>query len=146
MDVASTTAPTPAPAHRTRCDTTVHKRRVKLTLGAAIPGEAMKTPSVMPLLTPAPGRRLTPAQDPQAVHHGHVGVRANDTVGEEDALLFTNHPRQVLQVHLMSRPGSGGDHSHVLKHLRTPLHRVHIEGIQALVQCTNLRSPSTDNY
>mmetsp|Transcript_14449 Transcript_14449/g.26143 ORF Transcript_14449/g.26143 Transcript_14449/m.26143 type:complete len:879 (-) Transcript_14449:137-2773(-) len=63
----------------------------------------------------------TPAQDPQAVDHGGVGVRAHQAVGVHQPLVVEHHPGEVLHVHLMHNAVARGHNGQTLKGGGAPL-------------------------
>lgn len=60
-------------------------------------------------------KRLTPAQDAQAVDHGGVGVGSHHAVGVHEAVSHLDHPGQMLKIHLMDRTDVRRNHVHVFK-------------------------------
>lgn len=64
---------------------------------------------------------LTPAQDPQAVDHGGVGVGSHHAVGVNEAVSHLDHSGQMLKIHLMDRTNVWRNHVHIFKSIWAPL-------------------------
>ena len=62
-----------------------------------------------------------PAEHPEAVHHRGVRIGADQGVGKGLAVFGgKNHPRQILEVHLVAYPCVGGHHGEAVEDLLCP--------------------------